>query len=338
MIAKQPPPVEPRLVDVARLADVSISTVSRALSHPDRVNHATRARVDAAAAGLRYVVNAQARALVSGRTHTIAVIVSDVSNPFYFDIIKGTAEAARTHGYGQLLVDTGESPDVENDMILRLRKSFDGVILAASRLPDRRLIELANEMPVVALNRRASGVPSVVIDTPSGFAQAVEHLVSLGHERIAYVSGPTSSWLSETRWKAVQKAAVRLGVTAVRIGPFSPQRSSGPAAADTILNSGATAAIAFNDLMAIGILARLRERGLNVPADFSIVGCDDIFGADFCEPPLTTLAAATGDAGRTAVTMLLGMIESPERVPLLTTEVLPTHLTIRSSTGPVRTS
>jgi LacI family transcriptional regulator len=163
------------------------------------------------------------------------------------------------------------------------------------------------------------------MDTADGMRQALEHLVSLGHREIAYVSGPERSWANAARWRALGDAALTHGIEVRRIGPFAPRRESGAAAADALLNSGASAAIAFNDLLAIGMLGRLAERGVRVPEQLSIVGCDDIFGADFCHPALTTVTTPLEQAGRVAVTLLLG--ERRDGV------LLPTHLTIRASTG-----
>ncbi|HEY2556838.1 MAG TPA: LacI family DNA-binding transcriptional regulator [Diaminobutyricibacter sp.] len=322
------------LADVAAASGVATSTVSRALSNPGRVNAVTRERIERAARELDYVPNSQARALTSGRTRAIAVLVSDVTNPFYFGIIRGTQQQLKAAGYTQLLVDTEESDELEDGMLHKLRRSFDGAILAASRLTDRRLTTLAAELPLVAINRQTKGVPSVFIDTPSGMEQALAHLVSLGHRDIAYVSGPETSWPNEGRWRALVRASGNYGVTTRRIGPFTPKKNAGAAAADALLNAGVTACIAFNDLLAIGMLMRLRERGVNVPDEISIVGCDDIFGADFCSPPLTTLTAPIEQAGRTAVSMLLSRLESDPLVATRQSATLPTHLTIRASTGP----
>jgi LacI family transcriptional regulator len=219
-------------------------------------------------------------------------------------------------------------------MLHKLRRSFDGAILAASRLTDRRLTALAQEMPLVAINRQTRGVPSVFIDTPNGVEQAVGHLVSLGHRDIAYVAGPETSWSNERRWRAFQHAAAGHGASARRIGPFAPRKYAGAAAADAAINAGVTACVAFNDLLAIGMLARFRERGVRVPEDVSIVGCDDIFGADFCNPPLTTLTAPIEQAGRTAVAMLLSRLDQGIVPVARQATTLPTHLTVRDSTGP----
>ncbi|MEV8212408.1 LacI family DNA-binding transcriptional regulator [Leifsonia sp. NPDC077715] len=323
------------LADVAALSGVATSTASRALSNPDRVNAVTRERIERAARELNYVPNAQARALTSGRTRAIAVLVSDVTNPFYFGIIRGTQHQLKAAGYTQLLVDTEESDELEDGMLHKLRRSFDGAILAASRLTDRRLTALAAEVPLVAINRQTRGVASVFIDTPSGIEQAVGHLVSLGHTRIAYAAGPDTSWPNAGRWRAMLRAGERYGIEVQRVGPFAPRKYAGAAAADAVLHAGVTACVAFNDLLAIGMLARLRERGVSIPGDLSIVGCDDIFGADFCNPPLTTLTAPIEQAGRTAVSMLLSRLDDGLAPVTRHATTLPTHLTVRDSTGPV---
>ncbi|WP_406044512.1 LacI family transcriptional regulator [Micromonospora sp. NBC_00898] len=320
--------------DIAALTGVAASTVSRALSRPDRVNRVTRERIQAAARDLNYVPNTQARALSSGRTDTVALLVSDATNPFYFGLIRGAQQQLRAAGLALLLVDTEDSPELENDLLGKVRRSVDGVILAASRLPEKTLTAVAAELPVITINRNVPGVRSVVIDSPDGIMQAVEHLVSLGHRQIAYVAGPPFSWANEARWRALRSAMARHGLTGIRVGPFGASRRSGSAAADALLNTGATACVTFNDLLAIGILHRLAERGIDVPTEISVVGCDDIFGADFCSPPLTTLTAPIEQAGRMAVSMLLEQLDDLGEKTSRRTQLLPTHLTVRRSSGP----
>jgi LacI family transcriptional regulator, repressor for deo operon, udp, cdd, tsx, nupC, and nupG len=313
---------------VAQRAGVATSTVSRALSNPDRVSTMTRRRIEEVARDLGYIAANKAR------TRSIAVLVADIGNPFYFDVIRGSQRQLRAADYTQVLIDTEESGELEADLIERLRPSIDGVILAASRLSDAAIGRLAQTIPLVVLNRHVPGVPTVVMDTGAGMTQALEHLVSLGHRDIVYLAGPARSWANAARWRTLSDAAEERGVAVRKLGPFAPVRESGTAAADALINSGATAAIAFNDLLAIGMLARLAERGVRVPEQLSIVGCDDIFGADFCSPPLTTIATPIQQAGRVAVTLLLGALESRAgggRESVL----LPTHLTVRSSTGEV---
>lgn len=320
--------------DIAALSGVAASTVSRALSNPNRVNFRTRERIEAAAAQLHYVPNAQAKALSSGQTKAVAVLVADITNPFYFDIIRGTQLQLKAAGYTQLLVDTEESEEVEGNTVEQLRRTADGLIITASRLSDESLANAARLIPTVTINRDIEGVATVILDTPTATNQALDHLISLGHSHVAYLSGPDTSNSSLRRWAALETAAQERGVTAVRLGPFAPRKHSGAAAADALVHSGATAGIAFNDLIAIGMLQRLRERGVRVPEDISIVGCDDIFGADFCSPPLTTVTAPVEQAGRVAVTMLLSQIQPGYGSVPRSKALLPTHLTIRGSTGP----
>jgi LacI family transcriptional regulator, galactose operon repressor len=319
--------------DIAEATGFAASTVSRALSRPGRVNAATRERIVAVARELSYVPNTHARALTSGRTETVAVLVSDVTNPFYFGLIRGTQHQLKAAGYAHLLIDTENSGELESHMLSKMRQSIDGAIMATSRLSRRLLAELATELPLVAVNRMVRGVESVVLDSPSGVAQAAEHLISLGHSEIVYMSGPENSWSNEARWRSLVAAAGRHGLPVRRLGPFPAGRMSGSAAADALINTRATACIAFNDLLAIGMLTRLRERGVGVPGEISVVGCDDMFGADFCHPTLTTLAAPIEQAGRVAVSMLLARLHDSAPATRQSA-VLPTHLIVRESTGP----
>jgi len=322
--------------DVARAVGVATSTVSRALTQPGRVSDAMRERVLAAANELGYQPNPHARSLTSGRTQSIALVIPDVTNPYFFDLIRGTQAQAKARGYRHVLVDTEESTEMEAATLAELSSSVDGVVLAASRLPDAALLEASERVPLVVVNREIPTVPSVVIDTPRGMVQALDHLVSLGHSSVAYLAGPPTSWSSRKRWRAIQQSARRLGVTAHSIGPFSPTRAAGAAAADAAIRHDVTACLFFNDLLAIGSLQRFAERGVRVPQDMSVVGCDDIFGADFCHPPLTTLTASIEHVGRVATDMLLASLQTAGiEVPApRQREKLPTHLTVRRSTGP----
>jgi LacI family transcriptional regulator len=152
---------------------------------------------------------------------------------------------------------------------------------------------------------------------------------------MAFLAGPSTSWSSRRRWEALKAAATRLGVECIKIGPFSSMRQSGAAAADAALHHGVTACLFFNDMLALSALKRFRERGIAVPGAMSVVGCDDIFGADFCDPPLTTLTAPIAEVGRIATDMLLTRLgHSGTSAPLARDRVrVPAHLTIRASTA-----
>ena len=331
----------PTIHDVAQAAGVSISTVSRALSRPERVNGVTREGVLRAAAALGYQPSPHARSLLSGRSWTVMLLVPDVTNPFYFGLIRGVQRRAAEAGYRQVVVDTDESPAVEADQLRAARKSVDGVVLAASRLTDAQLGAAAAQVPLVTINRSAPGVPAVVIDTPAAIRQAVGYLADLGHRDIAYLGGPAASWSDGRRWQAVQRAARVRGLRGRRLGRHAPTREAGQAAAAEVLADGAGAVLTYNDLQAIGLLAGLRAAGAEVPADLSVVGCDDIFGADFCSPPLTTVAAPVERAGRLATERLLDQLgpdrASPDhRRPARPDPAgrVPARLVVRASTGP----
>ena len=319
------------LNDVAREAGVAVSTASRALSRPGRVSRVTRERVQAVASRLGYQPNRIAQALPSGRTMMLALLVADITNPYNFGLIRGAEAQARAAGYTLVLGDTQESEDLERALLDRLGSAVDGFLLGASRLPDDDLIEAGRRRPIVLFNREAEGFASVVTDTADGVRQVVEHLVALGHRSIAYLAGPPNAWTDRQRWRALSDHASERGLLLQRCGPFSPTVAYGAAAADVGLATGATALVAFNDLLAIGTLRRLERRKVDVPGQVSVVGFDDIFGSDFCHPPLTTVSTPAEDAGRTLVDRLL---QSPtDRPPSRT--VLPTRLLVRESTGPV---
>ena len=310
------------LLDVAREAGVATSTVSRALSDPGRVNARTREHVAAVAQRMGYRPNRLAQALPTGRTGSLAVLVPDITTPHNFGLVRGAEAQARAAGSTLLIADTRESPDLETAHLEGLGSSVDGVVLVSSRLAER--------IPVVLFNRRVEGLSSVATDSADGSRQIADHLVSLGHRSIAYLAGPEAAWSDRQRWTALSSAAEALGASVVRCGPFHPTLDSGAAAAGIGLATGATALVAFNDLLAIGVLRTLEQRGVEVPGRVSVVGFDDIFGSDFCSPPLTTVAAPVEEAGRTLVDLLLARREGATEL------TVPTQLLVRASTAAPR--
>ena len=326
-----PRPGHPTLRDVADAAGVAVSTVSRALSDPTRVNERTRERILAAAAELEY-----RRSGPSGRreTNAVALVVPDVKNPFYAEILAGLGSQLRGAGYLQILIDTEESNDLEIESLERIRSVVDGVVVIASRAPNDDLRRVAEQTPLVTINRPITDIPGVVVDASIGLTEAVEHLASLGHRRLCYVAGPANSWPDRHRRSAVLAAAERLGIEVEIIGPMRPTRAAGLAAADAIAHSGATACLAYNDLLALGIIARFAERGIRVPEEISVVGCDDIFGADFCDPPLTTIGADLEMTGREAAKALIALLR-PGLYRGNDITAVPTQLIVRRSSGSV---
>lgn len=323
----------PTIYDVARSAGVATSTVSRAFSNPQRVGEATREHVLRTARELGYEPNPHARALTSRRTQTIAMVMSDITNPHFFEIIRGAELRAKASAYTLVLVNAEESPRIEEEQIQRLARSVDGFLLAASRLPDETITELAATKTLVLVNRQVRGIRSVVLEQGEGCRQLVAHLASLGHTSLAYLAGPRHSWMAANRWSAIRDAAAELGVSAVRMGPYTPKVAHGAAAADVALITGVTAMIAHNDLLAIGVLRRLAARSVRVPDDVSVAGFDDIFAAELCTPSLTTLGGAHADLGRAAVELLLEAATGPRSGGPAPQLVLPSQLVLRHSTG-----
>lgn len=330
----------PTIYDVARVAGVATSTVSRALNNPDRVSERTRERVLVAAAELGYPPGPRRSRLTSGRHDTVAMVLSDITNPHFFELIRGAEQRAKAAGTTLVIVNAEESPRIELDQIRGLAGSVDGFVLASSRLPDRQLEDLADQHRIVLLNRELHGISSVALDTGSGCRQILEHLASLGHESFTYCAGPPGSWMGAARWAALSAAAEEHGLTARRVGPYTPTVANGGVAADGALRADTTALVAHNDLLAIGILRRLAQRGVRVPEDLSVIGFDDIFAADFVQPSLTTLGGPGDQAGRLAIELLLDLVPSlhapADTVPGPHQVRLPTQLVLRDSSGTVR--
>ncbi|MGH1565421.1 LacI family DNA-binding transcriptional regulator [Mumia sp. DW29H23] len=254
----------PTIYDVAEAAGVAPSTVSRTFSDPGRISDATRQKVLAAAAGMGYR-SSRRRRRPANRTRTIAMVVSDITNPHYFELIRGAELRAKASSYTLVLVNAEETPRTEYDQIQQLSRSVDGFVLAASRLPDENLAQIAAVRPVTLLNRELAGAPSASLDHAEGCRQIVEHLASLGHRELVYLAGPPRSWMANHRWTALRTTADALDLTLHRRGPFVPTASQGGAAADAALTTSATAIVAHNDLLAIGVMRRLTQRGVHVP-------------------------------------------------------------------------
>lgn len=320
------------IYDVARAAGVAPSTVSRAFSRPGRVNSATAERIRQVADDLGYRANPLARALSTSRSLMIALMVSDVANPFYSEIIRGAQATAAQAGYTILLADAQESDRLERAALERALPVVDGVVLGGSRMSDSAIRMIAKQKPAVVLNRVVVDVPSVVPDNAQGIRQTVEHLSGLGHDSVTYLAGPAASWADGMRWRSLQDTAADLQLRVRRIGPFSPDVPGGMRAAEDVAASRATAVVTYNDQLAIGLIRGLGSRGITVPRHVSVVGFDNIGAAELITPGLTTVAAPLHTEGATATKHLLAMIEGGQSrtgQPM----VLPVRLVVRGSTG-----
>ncbi|MGC5583992.1 LacI family DNA-binding transcriptional regulator [Ornithinimicrobium sp. W1679] len=321
------------IYDVAREVGVSPSTVSRAFSRPGRVSSETSRRVHDVAERLGYRSEQLHRLPSPTRTRVVALAVSDITNPFYFGIIRGAEKAAADNDFSLLVADARESAEEERRMLARHLPLVDGLIVTSSRLSDTDIRGLARKVPVVVLNRRVPGLPCVLPDTPRGIRRAVEHLATLGHTRIGYVAGPGASWADGSRWRAVREACMELSLTDVRVGPVTPTLAGGRGAAQDVVGRGLTAVIAYNDMVAVGLLRGLEALGAEVPGDVSVVGFDntlpaDLVGLTTVAQPVTLLGET---AGRHVIGMATGQVEQREQL-----SVLPVELRVRESTGPVR--
>ena len=226
------------IYDVARAAGVAPSTVSRTFSRPGRVNAATAERIRQVADQLGYRANPLARALSTARSRMIALVVSDVANPFYSEIIRGAQAAAAQAGCTIVLADAQESDRLERASLERVLPVVDGVVLGGSRMSDSSIRMIAKQKPVVVLNRAVVDVPSVVPDNAGGIRLAVEHLSRLGHDAITYVAGPEASWADGMRWRSLQDAAADLQLRVRRIGPVTPDVPGGMRAAEEVAELG----------------------------------------------------------------------------------------------------
>jgi LacI family transcriptional regulator len=321
--------------DVARAAGVSASTVCRALGSPQLVRPETAERVRRAASSLGYQPNRAARGLITGRTGNLGVIVPDLANPFFAGMVKGVQARAREADYAVFLADTDEDPAAELELVRALSKQVDGVVLCGPRMSEEDLRSAADETPVVMVNRRVARIPSVTVDNVDGERQAVAHLTALGHRRIAFVEGPRTSWANRERLRGLRAVTKAAGVELVEVGNFLPQFEGGVAAADLVLAARVTAVIAYNDLVALGLLNRFATRKIEVPGEISVVGCDDIIVSAMVSPSLTSIAIPKEPAGRAGVDLLLQVLESSPASPkAITRREVSTHLMVRGSTGP----
>lgn len=322
----------PGITDVAKLAGVSLSTVSRAMNGNPTVDPALVERVQTAAAQLGYTANPVARSLVLGRTQTVAVVIPDLENPTFQAILRGLSRAATADGFHVLVADSTEDLDAEQALARATRLRTDGVILCAPRMPENELGALLPALsPAVVINRGAqSEAPVVGADYESGMREIVDHLTTLGHRRLVYLAGATRSVTHRARQRAIADAVARIADLDVREITAGVDFDSGTAVADQVLASGATGVIAYNDLVAMGLLSALTARGIAVPDDMSITGFDDIPFAAYTSPPLTTAAVPAVELGSRAWAAMHAQLTGAEPTPMLT---LTPELVVRGSTA-----
>jgi LacI family repressor for deo operon, udp, cdd, tsx, nupC, and nupG len=334
--------MRPKIRDIATYAGVSPATVSRALSDSGLVAEPTRSRIRELAQQLNYRPNVSARNLRTQRSHAVLLVVRDVGNPFYLEILKGVEATARNAGYSVLMGNTENNPEREIEYFDMLRDGHaDGMILMTGKLPaGRESPEAMTGLPVVVALEVVEncGLPHVMIDNVGASREAVRHLVSLGHERIAHVSGPVPEIMSMRRRDGYRLAMEEAGLPLVAgyevRGDYTLQ--SGEAACRKLFAAAEppTAVFAANDEMAFGLINELRVMGLHVPEDVSVVGFDDLFLSQAFYPPLTTVSQPRAEIGQQAMTLLLEILAGG--APATDLVEMPTVLKVRGSTAPVR--
>ncbi|HSL75881.1 MAG TPA: LacI family DNA-binding transcriptional regulator [Candidatus Limnocylindrales bacterium] len=325
------------IADVAAKAGVSTATVSRVLSGLGRASAATQARVLQAARELDYRPSEVARSLKRRSTQTLGLIITDIENPYFPQLVRSVEDAARAAGYSVLLCNAADDPDREASYLeLLADRRVDGLVIAASSLGARHGDWLtAPPIPVVLVNTAApdADLPTIMSDNEGGGRMVAEHLVGLGHQRFGYLMPPPRNVDAPARLAGVRRALrdADMDANGLEIARGEALVWGGEVAANELLDRApeTTAFVAYNDLMAIGALRALRRRGRRVPADASVVGFDDVALAAYVDPPLTTISQRTEEMGRWAVERLIGEDGvGPSSVQL------PVDLQVRGSSGP----
>jgi LacI family transcriptional regulator len=291
------------ILDVAARAGVHAATVSRTINVPEKVAPETRRRVQAAVRELGFVPNRAARGLITGRTGNVAVIVPDITNPHFASLVRSVERSARQSDLQVLLVDTGEHPDEEVRAAESLSREVDGFIVVSPRRLHRALHVLGST-PAVFVNRPVRRHASILLRTAPAVADALRHLAGLGHRRLAYLGGPSGSWAAGERRRAVRSTAAASGMEVVELSVSEPTFEATSMVVPEIVASAVSAVLAFNDQMALGVVAALNGLGISVPRDLSVIGFDDVPMAAMVAPPLTTISLPTGEVGAVAVAML----------------------------------
>jgi LacI family transcriptional regulator len=332
--------------DVARVARVHPGTVSRALNEETRalVNPETAERVMRVAEQLGYRPNRIARGLKTSRSHTIGVLIPDITNPLFPPILRGIEDRLDGAGYTSLIVNTDNDAKREHIHLEAMRaRQVDGFISATARLDRELLVELGEAgMPLVLVNRSLEdgSVPAVTVNDREGVSLAVEHVVALGHQRIGHVAGPQNLSTGHRRHlgfiEAMRAAGLEAPPEQVRFGALFTE-DEGTRACDELLDAApdVTAIVAGNDLMAIGCYDTLERRGLSCPDDISIVGFNDMPFVDRLRPPLTSVRIPKREIGQVAADLLLEQLSG--RAETSTEILLEPTLSVRGSTAPPRT-
>ncbi|HEY4388799.1 MAG TPA: LacI family DNA-binding transcriptional regulator [Ktedonobacteraceae bacterium] len=334
---------EVSIADIARSAGVSHTTVSRALRGNPLISSDTRERIERLAREMGYTPNAIAQSLQTHQTGTIGLVVTTIADPFFGEVVRGVEAVAREAGLSVFLSASYNQPEQEMAIIDTFRRRrVDGVLIASSRILD---YEQHIKVPTVLINSQASSqnmlLHSVVVDDYLGAQLAVQHLLQLGHRAIGYLGSHSRPRSNQQRLSGFQKALAEAGITCddrwVVLAPHEEASSEedltvGQDMASRLLDTGVTAIFCYNDMIAIGVLAACRKRGLTVPEDMSVVGFDDVNVASYIEPQLTTICQPKVQLGQLAMQVMQDLLSNRPGQ----NHTLSPHLIVRSSTAPFR--
>ena len=325
------------IADVAREAGVSQQTVSRVINDKGEISHATRDHVTEVIQRLGYRPSSIARGLATRKTMTLGLVVPDIANPFFAEIVRGADQAAHEAGYSLLLGNAFEEPRREADVLYTLEeKRVDGIVLCSSRLSEDKLDEFCAQQPAVVLVNRSSQQPNVGtvrVDDAAGAHMAVRHLAASGRRAIGFLAGPPNSRSGQERARGYAAALTEAGLAhdPDLCVPCTPILEGGRQAALDLFTarSDVDALFCYNDLVAAGALQACARLGKRVPDDVAVIGCDDIPLAEMVTPPLTTLHVSQQEIGSAAIKLLLNTINGCANN--CREIVLPPQLVIRAS-------
>ena len=322
--------------DVARVAGVSVATVSRALNGADHVTAQTRQRVQSVALELRFIPSSAARSLITRRTHTVGALLPDLYGEYFSELIRGIDLKARARGL-HLLVSSSHGDEREATAALRaMHGRVDGLLVMSPHVNTESLAaNLPLGLPVVLINTRLpeGGQASFAVDNHGGALAMTRHLIKRGHRRVAFISGPDNNYEAQERLRGYRSALAECLPSAtetVLAGDFTEESGWRACREIAALAQRPTAVFCGNDMMAIGCLAALAEAGIQVPHDIALAGFDDIPIARYVTPPLTTVRVRIAELGSLALDRLASAIENPGR-SAIEHQTLRAELVVRQS-------